>query len=386
MKQLMKVLFLTFGFLVCLKGQSQTYTPVTAIVTDPASVAWWNGNWSAKYYNPSSTLPPVYTKTGVKVQTIYSGNLDDTGAFSQSMPDTSAITPAGGSWIFTLCPDQFVPCQAMPARSLVGSTSIDLSSFFTANLAIPYFKPPITAYGYSTGYANTPASGMTLVTVPSQVSNAYTFQVYNAGAWHLIASSASGGCSSDCVITDPTGNQIINQPSGTYLGIHGGFFAGDFSTENFYATGTTVPTGSGISSNVIIGPSSFTGAASGAEENVGIGGDNFSGNPFTGFSEIGIGYQALLNDVTGTYNIAIGQASSDVLSNGTYNVFLGSDSGFSLVSGDYNIGEGYDSQGSNVSGSDNVTIGYKSDNSNVDSDDTCIGYECLFGATEGTNI
>jgi hypothetical protein len=90
--------------------------------------------------------------------------------------------------------------------------------------------------------------------------------------------------------------------------------------------------------------------------NVGLGYLALANNT-TGSFNAAIGYGALYSNTTGVDNVAIGDSNLVDNTTGSYNVALGAGSLINNTTGNDNIGIGWLSLGSNLTGSDNIAIG-----------------------------
>ena len=72
---------------------------------------------------------------------------------------------------------------------------------------------------------------------------------------------------------------------------------------------------------------------------------------------VAIGYQSLLNLITGQYNTAIGQGALSTLTTQSYNVAIGRGS-LGAVAANYNLGLGNNAGDNITTGSGNVLIGH----------------------------
>jgi hypothetical protein len=77
----------------------------------------------------------------------------------------------------------------------------------------------------------------------------------------------------------------------------------------------------------------------------------------TGLNNVVLGTQAMLVFADGSSNVAIGNGAAPKLEYGLYNMLIGGNSYPSLVTGDYNIGVGYGAGSGITSGSNNTFIG-----------------------------
>jgi hypothetical protein len=152
-------------------------TNVTATVTDSDGFLWRNATWSAALYNPSGTQKPVYTKTGLPVQTSYNGAFNSSGVMSQALPDNNLISPAGTRWVFTLCSQTTAPCSNLSSIVITGASQ-SLSTFFNAGITVPRFADTSSAFGYGTVEVTTKNSGVTFYDV-----TAGACYIYNSTSW-----------------------------------------------------------------------------------------------------------------------------------------------------------------------------------------------------------
>lgn len=111
---------------------------VTATVTDSDGQTWNNGSWFATLSLPGGIFSQQKpTVGGVKVATSVSGVLDNSGALSTVLTDTSTLDQAGGQWQLTFVPNVSVSIYAKNARialaprPIVGA-SVDLTLLLNA--------------------------------------------------------------------------------------------------------------------------------------------------------------------------------------------------------------------------------------------------------------
>lgn len=108
-----------------------------------------------------------------------------------------------------------------------------------------------------------------------------------------------------------------------------------------------------------------------------------------GILNLGVGYQALYANTTGTYNTAIGSGSLSQNTTGTLNVGIGLNSLVYNTTGSYNFGIGSQSCFNNKLGSYNIAIGANSllgaFNATNASYNIAIGFQTLYGITTGNS-
>ena len=116
MKKLTKILITSLILLLSSLCFTQT-TTVTLQVTDtPDGQTWNNGSWRVQLLpltNNISISSLKITTTGQSVPNpIQSGMLNGTGGASVTVTPTTAITPMGTQWTFTVCPFATSPCYS----------------------------------------------------------------------------------------------------------------------------------------------------------------------------------------------------------------------------------------------------------------------------------
>lgn len=116
MKKLTKILIISLILLLSSLCFSQT-TTVTFQVTDtPDGQSWNNGTWDVQLLPPTNNISISslkITTTGQPVpNSIQSGSLSAIGSGSVVVTPTTAITPMGTQWTFTVCPFASSPCYS----------------------------------------------------------------------------------------------------------------------------------------------------------------------------------------------------------------------------------------------------------------------------------
>lgn len=329
---------------------AQTFTPVSGTILDQTNQHWGYATVIATLYNPSSTLPPVFTATGAPVQTTYVGGTDQNGNIYSidELPDNAAISPAGSSWVFTLYPNTTSPAVTTQPIYITGTGGIDLTSYFTYNLT------GITSIsGVSLGMAyninniqqsvQQYTNGFTWVETDPNSDCYLCMYQWQSGSMVQITAGPSGGApaacnsiGSDYVCTDPNGSQTILQPINTTLYGTGNFAFG------YPADDDIVLGGGGTNFNNF------------GHQNTVIGFDSFSNPSLTAQSEIVLGYGTANQDSAGSQNILIGVNAASNLTTSESNTCVGSGAMYALSS---------DSTGAN----------------------TCFGYDTLSSTTGHLN-
>src|SRR6266850_2427763 len=147
----MKRLFAAITFLMCtaLSANAQS-TVVSGTVTDTAAQTWNGGTFTFQLVaNPRFPNLAQYTWTGGKLNQTIGGSLDGAGAYSQSVPSNSAISPQGSTWQLKVCPLATASCSLTADITITGATQI--LNVTPPAIAINLLNPDqfITAYADS---------------------------------------------------------------------------------------------------------------------------------------------------------------------------------------------------------------------------------------------
>lgn len=182
----------TLAFLLGFSFSYGQTTSVVATVIDPSGQHWINGSVAIQFSpNPQFSTATYYWNnaplpTSYNIPTVIP--LDNAGYFSYFLPSSTAITPAGSSWKFVLCPNSTSTCQTI-ITSVSGSTD-DLGSLFTQQLnaiSIPGTSIP-------KAYADTE-----IQTVPNQGTIYYNVltlftRIFSGTTWSNLGGSGGTGC------------------------------------------------------------------------------------------------------------------------------------------------------------------------------------------------
>lgn len=177
-------------------------TTVSGTITDLGAQTWNNGTFQFTFVpNPAYPAGP-YTWTGGVLPTNISGVLNGVGAYSASIPSTSAISPIGTSWVATFCPLASWACYSTANTTVQGATQT-LNATPPA-IAINLVNPPsniMRAYSDSEIAAAVIASQYyNLTTVGYRYCSAVTGQTCTT--WNNL--TGSGGTPSFAVVTSGT--------------------------------------------------------------------------------------------------------------------------------------------------------------------------------------
>jgi hypothetical protein len=136
MKRILVALLFLLGAAFNANAQSTT---VSGTVTDTGAQAWANGTFTFQLVaNPNFPNLASYTWTGGTLNQTISGSLNGSGAYSQSLPSNSAISPQGSKWQLKACPLATSPCFASANTTITGGAQ-------TLNLT-----PPVIAINLQT--------------------------------------------------------------------------------------------------------------------------------------------------------------------------------------------------------------------------------------------
>lgn len=130
-------------------AMAQSTTVSTTGVVDTDGFTWASGTYSIQFY-PSPSWPSInsYTWQGAPLtgHTLFNGPLNGSGAFSQSIPSNSAISPSGSQWTFTICPNATSGCFA--TNISVNGSTLNVTAQLNASAKGPRFPSNPHAFGY----------------------------------------------------------------------------------------------------------------------------------------------------------------------------------------------------------------------------------------------
>src|SRR5271163_2438520 len=201
--------FILFSLVIlgALAAQGQS-TTVTSTIIDPLANSWGYGTVTAVFQNaPGSSFKPVWSG-GTLNPIPPTVALDSTAHFTMSLPSTNTITPSGGTWIFSVCPNSSQPCAVL-ATSVIGTT-LDIeplllsAGVFPTQLVIS--TPVAKVYNINQTFPPPLNQGGMLYDTATQA-----MLVYTSTGWQPFATVGSGVP----VLTNPPGSQTITQPINT---------------------------------------------------------------------------------------------------------------------------------------------------------------------------
>src|SRR5579859_642557 len=145
-------------FTLCLCGylaQAQSFTNVTATLTDSSAQIWSNATIIVSL-RPIPNNPGVPLNSGHPItdspQTI---TADGTGTFTVTVDDTSKVTPSGSLWTFTMCPNATVAVCSTISLPVTG-----VSQNLSASLSSALVTPKVAAApSINRAYSDAEASG-----------------------------------------------------------------------------------------------------------------------------------------------------------------------------------------------------------------------------------
>jgi hypothetical protein len=192
---------------------AQNTATISGTIKDSSGTTWIRAYWRA---NLVGTANPVF-KDGTAVIKTVTGSLSS-GAISGTLARNDKIAFPNTSWTFTICPFVSSPCQIISGVHVNASSvdvSLQLNPFIVApailsnGVPVAGFATSEVAYQKSEPYNNTqPNAGQLFY---DAVNDKYVYWSTATQAWKDVGGSS--GCVTDCVLTDPLGNQIINQPN-----------------------------------------------------------------------------------------------------------------------------------------------------------------------------
>jgi hypothetical protein len=184
-------------------------TTVSATVVDQNSTVWANGNYTLQFVpNPQAQGNPTWNGNPFpNTQWTYSGVLDNSGHFSQSVPSNNFIAPAGSTYTATICSNTSAPCTVIPRLTFQGTT-MDISTTITnASVILPIQAQSIPrAYNDSEMAVQATQAGYFYQNV-TQNSPRY---------WNGVAWSNFGGTLNSVGVTsfDPLFTTTVTSPGG----------------------------------------------------------------------------------------------------------------------------------------------------------------------------
>jgi hypothetical protein len=191
--------------LFCLPAFGQS-TNLTVNTTDTDSQPWFGGTYQISFKPAASNPTGPYYWNGVpfNIYSSYSGITNGSGAFTQSLPSNTSITPSGSVWTIQVCPGATASCYTLNS-TITGSTQ-------TLNLTPPGIRinlvnPPANV-SIVAAYQNLELVGGTLGQQYYNLTTTYVnyCQVVPCGWTQL---SAGTGGSQFPVTTLPTSASIV---------------------------------------------------------------------------------------------------------------------------------------------------------------------------------
>jgi hypothetical protein len=144
----MRKIILALGLLLCAAGARGQSTTVSGQVTDAGSQSWNSGVCQFQFVpNPQIPTFPSYTWTGGTLPQVVPCTMNGSGAYSVSVPSSTAISPGGSKWILQVTPNATSPSFSTPATTITGGTQT--LNVTPPAIAITWSNPPgaqINAY------------------------------------------------------------------------------------------------------------------------------------------------------------------------------------------------------------------------------------------------
>jgi hypothetical protein len=174
MRKLCTLFFLFFVVSPLYAGTSA----VTATITDADAQTWNNGTFSAIFVPVPGTSSSIYNVNGASFTQQVTGTMNGSGVISVTLTDLSTITPTGGQWQFTICPNASSACYQVITNAVVGATP-NLSTQLSTGIRTPRFAAGPTSFGYLDAEVSpTPAPGGEYFNVTSAA-----LRLWNGSAW-----------------------------------------------------------------------------------------------------------------------------------------------------------------------------------------------------------
>jgi Pectate lyase superfamily protein len=188
---------LAFLFLFPIFAQAQT-TLTSATVTDSNGQAFINGTYSIAFFTNGLPGPFFLNGAPFNAQTVFAGNLDVTGSFTNiPIPSNTSITPSGTSWSFTVCPQANSNCYTTPIK--ITGTSLNVSAFITPPPIQVNANPKAVASAYQDSEIVGPVVGYTYFNLTSQTLRTCTVAI--PCTWVAVGSGGGGGGGSGLAFT-----------------------------------------------------------------------------------------------------------------------------------------------------------------------------------------
>ena len=176
-------------------------TTTTGTFVDPDGTAWNAGTYSIQYVN-STPGKPYNTSTGAFITTLYTGSLNSSGALSLTLDDVKYVSPANGTWAFTICPNVSGGASNCSTVDIpVTGATENVSTLVNAALKAPRPGGGVGAYGYA---------DVEFQAIPNNtyvVSPALTVARCYAGSWAVCGGGGGGSL--------PSGTGVVKVTSGT---------------------------------------------------------------------------------------------------------------------------------------------------------------------------
>jgi hypothetical protein len=213
----MKYLFALLALLVTAAAVSAQSTTVSGTITDANSQAFANGTYSISLNTNGRLGPFTWNGSSFSATQSYSGNLDNTGSFSLSLPSSGAISPIGTIWTFSVCPAASANCYS--TSFAVNGATLNVSTLITP----PAIQVPAKAFNQALAYSDSEITGQIL---------GFTYFNLNDNTLHLctvalpctwVSVSGGGGGSPDfsTILSGTNTSAAMLVGSGASLGVTG---------------------------------------------------------------------------------------------------------------------------------------------------------------------
>jgi hypothetical protein len=184
MKKMLLFISLSFiYFAICVAAANSQTTAVTATVVDSDSTVWANATWTLSFQVGShQSNPAAYTIGGSPLSqsvAYQTGTANGSGVITFTTYQSTAISPIGSSWYFTVCPQASVPCTTI--NFITSASTLSLSSAINTAIVAPRFTARANSIGYNDTEAQiTLVTGATYFNTTSNIQRCYTGSIWGA--------------------------------------------------------------------------------------------------------------------------------------------------------------------------------------------------------------
>lgn len=142
-------------------------TPIVGTAIDPDGQQWVNATWTATTVIPGGGGQAHYISGGI-VPASTTGQLDSSGVFSGSLPNSTVIVPTGVTQRIKICSVTSAACQTLNPVAIPAST-YNIGNYVSSQIIAPRFEAMPQSYAYRTSEISNAihGSGYTNTAVPT---------------------------------------------------------------------------------------------------------------------------------------------------------------------------------------------------------------------------